>query len=52
MGRPLEDLSFTIPALSLPFAGFLIVGFLAAGLQKLRNFLRRPVPKKEDDRHE
>lgn len=52
MGRPLEELSFTIPALSLPFAGFLIVGFLAAGLQKLRNFLRRPVPKKEDDRHE
>lgn len=53
MGRPAEGMPFSVPAVLLPFAGFLIVGFLAAGIQKLRHFLNKPIRKqKERARHE
>lgn len=53
MGRPVEGMPFSVPAVLLPFAGFLIVGFLAAGIQKLRHFLNKPIRKqKERARHE
>ena len=35
----------TIPGLLLPFSGFIVIGFLAAGFQKFRNFF---MEKKED----
>ena len=45
-------MDFTVPGVLLPFGGFLLVGFLSAGIQKLRNFLRKPIKKKEAARHE
>ena len=52
MGQPVDGALFTAPALLLPFAGFLIVGFLAAGVQKFRNFLEKPPRKKEREGHD
>ena len=52
LGQPMEGMEFTVPGVLLPFGGFLLVGFLSAGIQKLRNFLRKPIKKKEAARHE
>ena len=49
MGKPVENFPFTAPALLLPFAGFLLVGFLAAAVQKLRNYLNKPLKQKEKE---
>ena len=50
LGRPIEDFSWAVSSLALPFCGFLLAGFLAAALQKFRFWLGKPVHKikKED----
>ena len=52
-GRPVEWVTRTAPALLLPFCGFLLLGFLAAALQKLRLYLEKPPREKgrKEDRH-
>lgn len=42
LGKPLEGLNWTLPSLALPFCGFLLVGFLAAFLQKFHYWLEKP----------
>lgn len=51
LGRPIEGLSWTVSSMALPFCGFLLVGFLAAALQKFRFWLAKPMHKmkKEDN---
>lgn len=52
-GKALEGFSFTAPAVLLPCCGFILVGFLAAGLQKLHLWMEKPPRRrKEGKRHE
>lgn len=44
MGNPI-GVKFTIPALLLPFSGFIIVGFLAAFVKRINNALKNPKPR-------
>lgn len=39
LDQPVKWLDFTVPALTLPFGGFLITGFLSAAVQALRLYL-------------
>lgn len=50
LGKPLEGLSWTIPSLLLPFCGFLLVGFLAAFLQKFRFWMEKPAHKLKEEK--
>lgn len=40
-GNPIE-IKFTIPALVMPFSGFIIVGFLAALVKRINHMLQHP----------
>ena len=53
LGRPIEGITWTVPSLLLPFGGFLLVGFLAALLQKFRLWMEKPPrkPQKEEQHH-
>lgn len=44
MGQPVEILPFKLPILMMPFGGFILVGFLSAGLQRLRGYLMDEPP--------
>ena len=46
LGNAVQWMHFTVPAIALPFGGFLLTGLLAASLQALRNWLESPVPEK------
>ena len=47
-GAPIHSL--TVPALLLPFAGFIVVGFFAAISQRIRNHLESPIEEKKEER--
>ncbi len=47
LGKPLAFITQTTPALLLPFGGFILLGFLAAILQKFRKYLNTPPAKKK-----
>ena len=42
LGNAVQWIPFTVPAVTLPFGGFLLTGFLAAAVQALRNWLEAP----------
>jgi len=46
LGKAVQWIRFTVPAVALPFGGFVLTGFLAASLQALRNWLESPAPAK------
>ncbi len=54
MGTPVKIIRFTAPALLLPCCGFILLGFLAAVLQKYRLHLEKPLrkPPHKENRHE
>lgn len=45
LGKPIEGM-FSAQAVLLPFSGFIIVGFLAAAVQKFRYRLENPKPRR------
>ena len=42
MSKPVQWVSFTVPAVSLPFGGFILTGLLSAAVQALRLWLTAP----------
>ncbi|MGI5893237.1 MAG: Rnf-Nqr domain containing protein [Candidatus Merdivicinus sp.] len=46
-GIAVNGIQITTPALLLPFCGFLLLGFLAAILQKIRLYLEKPPRRKQ-----
>ncbi|MEG2597608.1 MAG: Rnf-Nqr domain containing protein, partial [Oscillospiraceae bacterium] len=46
LGKTIPGFTFTAPALMLPFCGFILIGFLAAGMKKLVFYLNSKPPQK------
>jgi len=46
LGNPVKWINFTVPAITLPFGGFILTGLLAAAVQALHNWLEAPIAPK------
>ena len=47
-GHPAQD-AFTVPAAMMPFSGFILVGFLAAVVRRLKTRIENPPARRWED---